>query len=60
MAKRGASAPGPAAGAPPTGPMSKPLPYGRTVSLSSFAFLFAEMVSYYRGRVSGLGDLEAK
>lgn len=50
------SAPAPGA----RGALARPLPYGKTINISSFAFLFAEMVSYYRGRVAGLGDLEAK
>lgn len=40
--------------------LTKPLPFGKAVNISSFAFLFAEMISYYRGRVSALSDLEAK
>jgi len=40
--------------------LARPLPYGKTVNISSFAFLFAELVSYHRGRVAGLADLEAK
>jgi len=40
--------------------LSRPLPYGKALNISSFAFLFAELVSYYRGRVAGLSDLEAK
>ena len=40
--------------------LARPLPYGKTIGISSFAFLFAEMVAYYRGRVSALSDLEAK
>ena len=40
--------------------LSRPLPFGKCISVSSFAFLFAELVSYYRGRVSALSDLEAR
>lgn len=40
--------------------LSRPLPAGRTVSASSFAFLFSELIGYHRARVSAIGDLNAR
>ena len=46
---------------PPTSILDRPLPKGRSeVSLSAFAFLFAEMVQYHRTRASSIGELERK
>ena len=49
---------------PPSGSgasvLSKPLPAGRGVNISSFAFLFAELVAYHRGRSAAISDLETK
>ena len=42
-------------------PLQRPLPRGeRTVSLSAFAALFAETVSYFQGRVTSMNDLETR
>ena len=40
--------------------LSKPLPSGARVNLSSFAFLFAELVSYHRARAAAISDLETR
>ena len=45
--------------------LQKPLPRGpphgdRTVSKSAFGFLFAEMVTYFQGRVTSMSDLETR
>jgi hypothetical protein len=43
------------------GPLARPLPRGdRQVSGSSFAFLFAEVISYFQTRITTASDLEAK
>lgn len=41
-------------------PLAKPLPSGRTVSLSAFAFLYGEMVSYFQARTTSMADLETR
>ena len=44
-----------------SGVLHRPLPRGdRTVSLSSFGFLFAELITYYQGRCTSMSDLESK
>ena len=40
--------------------LGKPLPSGRGINVSSFAFLFAELVAYHRGRSAAISDLETK
>ncbi len=45
--------------------LQKPLPRGpphgeRSVSLSTFGFLFAEMIAYYQTRVTSMSDLETR
>jgi hypothetical protein len=45
----------------PPSVLQKPLPRGeRTASLSAFGFLFAEMITYYQGRVTSMSDLETR
>jgi hypothetical protein len=40
-------------------PLARPLPRGeRQINGSSFAFLFAEMISYYQQRITTAADLE--
>ena len=42
-------------------PLGRPLPRGdRLVSSSTFAFLFAELISYLQARVTSMSDLEAR
>ena len=44
-----------------TSALSRPLPRGdRVVSISTFAFLFAEVISYFQSRVTSMGDLETR
>lgn len=65
MASAPSSASGAAAGVKrPAAPsmLAKPLPTatGKVVSGSAFAFLFSEMVSYHRNRVTNINDLETR
>lgn len=41
-------------------PLARALPRPRDVSVSTFAFLFAELVTYYQGRITNMSDLETK
>ncbi len=48
-----------AAGRAQVAPLQRPLPRGdRQINSSSFAFLFAEMISYFQQRITTASDLE--
>lgn len=40
--------------------LAKPLPRDRSLNVSTFAYLFAELLSYHRERVTSLADLETR
>jgi trafficking protein particle complex subunit 5 len=40
--------------------LAKPLPTGRSVSLSAFTFVYNEMINYYRNKGGSLADLETR
>ena len=44
----------------PVAALARPLPAGRTVSASAFAFMFSELLNYHRQRTANLTEVASR